>query len=196
MLASSAQAQARRVAEQLFAEEEDTVLTCIDENSSDLDLEVDDFFSTSGDKMSDSNTLFGDLIGDKVNDAPLTLWSIPEISSVGLTYEIAAANQAENVFEGYAYFRDTARGRLSGTADGYLKIVSKQMSSSSHAIVGVHIYGEGANELIQMGALLIHSKTTLQQVSKTPFAAVTMTGLFQIACDDILRQVRDKKEKK
>jgi len=199
MLASSAQAQARRVAERLFAQEEDMMmtLTSVDtsvDESSDMDLEVDEFFSPNNEKGSD-DTLFGDLTGDKVNDAPLTLWSIPEISSVGVTFESAVAsnNHADNIFQGYAYFRDTARGRLSGTADGYLKIVSKQVSSSSHVIVGVHIYGEGANELIQMGALLIHSKTTLQQVSKTPFAAVTMTGLFQIACDDILRQVRDKK---
>jgi NAD(P) transhydrogenase len=195
MLASSAQAQARRLSERLFAEQDDVTVTNVDENSSsDMDLEVDSFFSSNNNEKSGDDTLFGDLTGDKANDAPLTLWSIPEISSVGLTYENAVASHAENIFQGYAYFKDTARGRLSGTADGYLKIVSKQTSSSSHVIVGVHIFGEGANELIQMGALLIHSKTTLQQVSKTPFAAVTMTGLFQIACDDILRQVMDKKD--
>ena len=57
---------------------------------------------------------------------------------------------------------------------------------TSHVIIGVHIIGEGANELIQLGSILVHSQSTLEMVSKTPFAAVTLSGIFQMACDDAL----------
>jgi NAD(P) transhydrogenase len=188
MLASSAQAQARRLAELLFATRPSIA---IENKDNDLDVEVDDFFSTVDSESKDGDTLFGDLTGDKVNDAPLTLWSIPEVSSVGVSYEsiVRSGLRVDDIIQGYAYFRDSARGRLSGTNDGYLKVVCKPYKDS-HVIVGVHIFGEGANELIQLGALLVHSKTTVQTVSKTPFAAVTLTGLFQAACDDCLRQIQ------
>lgn len=193
MLASSAQAQGRRLAENLFAAN-DEAMTTVDGDIDDdgFDIEIDEFFSVGNEKYDD--TLFGDLTGEKVNDAPLTLWSIPEVSSVGLSYEKAIADsklsngEQIDVYQGYAFFKDTARGRLSGTTDGFLKVVAKRVGSS-YVIIGVHIFGEGANELIQMGALLIHSKTSLHQVSRTPFAAVTLTGLFQMACDDCLRKI-------
>ena len=59
-------------------------------------------------------------------------------------------------------------------------------------LVGVHILGEGANELIQTGSILIHAHVTLQQISMTPFAAVTLSGLYQMACDDALMKLRRK----
>lgn len=189
MLASSAQAQARNLAELLFASRQSI---SIEDKDNDLDVEVDDFFSTVDSESKDGDTLFGDLTGDKVNDAPLTLWSIPEVSSVGVSYEsiVRSGLRVDDIIQGYAYFRDSARGRLSGTNDGYLKVVCKPYNKDTHVIIGVHIFGEGANELIQLGALLVHSKTTVQTVSKTPFAAVTLTGLFQAACDDCLRQIQ------
>ena len=96
--------------------------------------------------------------------------------------------------EGFAYFKDMARGRLSGDLDGFLKLVAVKASAdidgrSRHRIVGVQIFGEGANELIQLGSVLVHSGATLEQVSSTPFAAVTLSGLFQMASDDCLARL-------
>ena len=50
----------------------------------------------------------------------------------------------------------------------------------------IYYVGDGANELIQLGSILVHSQSTLEMVSKTPFAAVTLSGIFQMACDDAL----------
>lgn len=96
--------------------------------------------------------------------------------------------------EGFAYFKDMARGRLSGDLDGFLKLVAVKISPdadgrSRHRIVGVQIFGDGANELIQLGSVLVHSGATLEQVSLTPFAAVTLSGLFQMASDDCLAKL-------
>ena len=55
-----------------------------------------------------------------------------------------------------------------------------------HKIVGVHIIGEGANELIQLGSCLVHSEATLEAISNTPFSAVTLSILYQEAADDAL----------
>ena len=124
-------------------------------------------------------------------DAPLTLWTIPEIASVGLSIEQAKQKSMVGLVEGIAYFKDMARGRLSG-GEGFLKVVARRESRGRHVIIGVHIIGEGANELIQLGSILVHSKSTLEQVSRTPFAAVTLSGLYQMACDNALFSREDK----
>lgn len=119
----------------------------------------------------------------------------------GMTFDAALKLKAlpinepgGTLVEGFAYFKDMARGRLSGDLDGFLKLVAVKSSPdtegrSSHRIIGVHIFGDGANELIQLGSVLVHSGATLEQVSMTPFAAVTLSGLFQMASDDCLAKL-------
>lgn len=125
-------------------------------------------------------------------EAPLTLWTIPEVSSVGLSVEQAAKKgwlhhtQGGKVVTGYAYFRELARGRLSGDLNGFLKVIARADSPRKHVILGFHVVGEGANELIQLGSILVNSETTLEELSNTPFAAVTLSCLYQMASDDAL----------
>lgn len=68
------------------------------------------------------------------------------------------------------YFKDLARGRLSGDLNGFLKIIARAEAPQRHTIIGVHVVGDGANELIQLGSVLVHSRTTLEELSNTPFA--------------------------
>lgn len=216
-LASTAMQQARTLTEALFGSgrglfgevlEETQAFTgnqgevYDEEDECDLDTAIDDFFvqpSTSGAGIVSGNsgegTLFGDEAGSSTIDAPLTLWTIPQIASVGYTAEQAQIKAPtdcckDSIVTGYAYFRDTARGRLTGGDESFLKIVAwKRKEDACHTLVGVHIMGEGANELIQLGSILIHARVALQQVSKTPFAAVTLSGLYQVACDDALMKL-------
>mmetsp|Transcript_81643 Transcript_81643/g.143978 ORF Transcript_81643/g.143978 Transcript_81643/m.143978 type:complete len:459 (-) Transcript_81643:194-1570(-) len=134
-----------------------------------------------------------DALSDNV---PLTLWTIPEIASVGRSVEELQAKGIKTVADGgpivvgYARFDELARGRLSG-GQGFVQIVAQHIRGlkgrqSVHRIVGIHIIGTGANELIALGGLLVHTKTTCETVTNTPFAAVTLTQLFQLACDDVL----------
>jgi NAD(P) transhydrogenase len=214
-LASTATQQARSLAEQIFGarstEKQQSpsggAATAWGEKEADVDIEGggDDFFlpvtaplAKQCDETSEEMTLFGDLKGRSATDAPLTLWTIPEIASVGFTMEQAlskATTQAckDSIVTGYAYFKDMARGRLSGEREGFLKIVAwKETPGQGHTLAGVHILGEGANELIQTGSILIHANVTLQQISMTPFAAVTLSGLYQMACDDALMKLKAK----
>ena len=135
-------------------------------------------------------------------EAPLTLWTVPEIASSGVSVEEALARGEKYASEegggeggivyGYAYFKDLARGRLSGDLNGFLKIIARAEGGGReggrvrHTIIGVHVVGDGANELIQLGSMLVHSHSTLEELSNMPFAAVTLSCLYQIASDEAL----------
>ncbi|CAM9702592.1 unnamed protein product, partial [Chrysoparadoxa australica] len=224
-LASAAQQQARVVTEIMFRDRLEAAAQgmMIANQGSDLDdLPVDDSFddqvgahpfpiiagncalaASPEDASSIEQEQFaeappsgqGVLFGNKKIDAPLTLWTIPEIATVGTSVEqafklgqrfITNDGRTGSIVQGYASFKDLARGRLSGDPEGYLKIIARADGPSRHIIIGVHIIGEGANELIQLGSILVHSEATLEQVSNTPFAAVTLSALYQMASDDAL----------
>jgi len=135
-------------------------------------------------------------------EAPLTLWTVPEIASSGVSTEEVLARGEKYASEGggreggivygYAYFKDLARGRLSGDLNGFLKIIARAEGGGReggkvrHTIIGVHVVGDGANELIQLGSMLVHSHSTLEEMSNMPFAAVTLSCLYQIASDEAL----------
>ena len=200
-LASAAQQHGRSVSETLFGacddDEDDDDDDDDDDDIDDMEFsdEQDNFFASSstgleggqdGLQQEAADTLFGASSGTITMDAPLTLWTLPEIASVGTTLAQAQVSEPrERLVEGRAYFKDMARGRLSGDSQGYVKIVAR-IGAKKHTIIGVHIIGEGANELIQLGSILVHSAASLESVSRTPFAAVTLSGIYQMACDDAL----------
>jgi NAD(P) transhydrogenase len=209
-LASAAAQAGRVVSEDLFSkgEDGDGAKEAVGVRDAD-DGDDDDDFETDGDAFfaaaapaaatpSNGGTLFGLSTGSVARDAPLTLWTLPEIASVGLTLEAAEQgadtgvytppNQPRRFVEGRGFFKDTARGRLTDSG-GFVKILAQVVEKPiQHVIIGMSVVGEGANELIQLGSILVHSQATLEMVSKTPFAAVTLSALFQNACDDALLQ--------
>ena len=125
--------------------------------------------------------------------APTTLWTLPEISTVGMSIEAAEAAAPGRVVVGRAFYRDSARGRLSGDGDdGFLRLVAVWQPGAgarpgAHVLVGVSIIGAGANELVQLGSMQVALGLSLEQLSMTPFAAVTLTGLYQAAANEALR---------
>lgn len=215
-LASFAQQSARVVTDLLFREEEERrrekergeggglgVLMGQGEVTLEDWAGGDDFFAEMGgnDEEEEEKEREKSLALLKRMEAPLTLWTVPEIASSGVsTEELLARGEryaseegaGGGVVYGYAYFKDLARGRLSGDLNGFLKIIAKAEGAGKdggkvrHTIIGVHVVGDGANELIQLGSMLVHSHSTLEEVSNMPFAAVTLSCLYQIASDDAL----------
>jgi len=122
-------------------------------------------------------------------ETPTTLWTVPEVASVGMTQETALATVEKNkakeiIVVGYCFWKDIARGRLTDPK-GYVKCTGRfSESSRAHKIVGWEIIGEGSNELIQTAAILLGE--TAERVSSTPFAAVTLGASLGLACDDML----------
>lgn len=191
-LASYAQQSARLVCDLLFAPKDGEGSSSSGKRrgmeASMEDVVDDDFFmSPATEADSEVNPVALNRL-----EAPLTLWTIPEVSSVGTSEEQAASygmyhhSKGGKIVTGYAYFRELARGRLSGDLNGFLKVIARCDNPRRHVILGFHIVGEGANELIQLGSILVNSGTTLEELSNTPFAAVTLSCLYQMASDDAL----------
>ncbi|MEQ9392061.1 MAG: FAD-dependent oxidoreductase [Balneola sp.] len=78
---------------------------------------------------------------------PFAIYSIPEISNIGLTQQEAIDNSF-NVAVGRAYYKNITQGDVSNQQTGLLKIVFDQ---ETFKILGIHIIGERASDLIHLG---------------------------------------------
>ena len=78
---------------------------------------------------------------------PFAIYSIPEISNIGLTQK-EAINKGFNVAVGRAYYKNITQGDVSNQQTGLLKIVFDQ---DTFKILGIHIIGERASDLIHLG---------------------------------------------
>jgi NAD(P) transhydrogenase len=90
---------------------------------------------------------------------PYGIYTIPEVSSVGETEQSAKAKGME-VVVGRALSKNNARGQITGDLEGITKLVVERQS---RRIVGVHVIGERASELVHIGqtALLLDAPVDL-----------------------------------
>lgn len=116
---------------------------------------------------------------------PTGIYSIPELSSVGLS-ESQARQQHEHILVGKAKFEEVARGQISGITNGMLKIVS---DAKGQRILGVMIVGEGATELIHIGQMAILSKLNVCTFVETTFNFPTLAEAYRVAALDIIGQL-------
>ena len=110
---------------------------------------------------------------------PCGLWTIPEAGYYGVTLAAAKAKGID-AEEGQAKYADCLRGRVFAP-HGMLKLVFEK---DTGVIIGVHIVGDDAAELVHYGARLIDSHATLTHVIGSMFVAVTFHELFKSAAMD------------
>ncbi|MFT7685504.1 MAG: NAD(P) transhydrogenase [Candidatus Azotimanducaceae bacterium] len=123
---------------------------------------------------------------NKMNDIiPMGIWTIPELASVGLNEKDARQEYGEPLI-GYAEFKEIARGLIAGTDEGVLKIIS---DPSGEKIVGVHIAGEGAAELIHLGQTAILNGTNVKSFVEQIFNFPTFAEAYRVAALSISGQV-------
>ncbi len=91
--------------------------------------------------------MFGIKTLDVPPEIPFAIYSIPEISSIGMT-EKEARSKGVDVTVGRAYYKNIAQGDISNQQDGMLKMV---FETESLRILGIHIIGERASDLIHLG---------------------------------------------
>lgn len=117
---------------------------------------------------------------------PYGIYSIPEISMVGWTEE--RLTEAEIPFEtGKASYAETARGQLIGDKDGMLKIL---VHEESHTVLGVHVIGTGATELVHIGQAAIAFKATVEYFVNTVFNYPTLAECYKVAAWNVLNKLR------
>lgn len=94
----------------------------------------------------------------------------PEIGSVGLT-ESQAKEKGYDVRVGSFPFKALARARMAGETDGFVKIVSEKKYDE---VLGVHIIGPRATELVAEPVLALRLECTVEELIKTIHAHPTM----------------------
>lgn len=111
---------------------------------------------------------------------PYGIYSVPEISMVGKTEEeLTEAGVAYEV--GKARYKEIARGQIVGDVTGLLKLI---FHSETHKLLGVHIIGEGASELIHIGQAVLSFGGTVDYFVNTVFNYPTLAECYKVAAFD------------
>jgi len=113
---------------------------------------------------------------------PYGIYTVPEVSMVGVTEEQAAAS-GSGYFTGRAHHARVARGRIMGAKSGMLKLVIRR---DDQVIIGVHLIGQLSSELVHYGQTLVVNKNTVSEVIATVFNYPTLHELYKYACYDAL----------
>ncbi len=111
---------------------------------------------------------------------PYGVYTVPEVSMVGMTEE-EARDVPLNYASGKAYYSELPRGRIMGAKSGFLKLIFER---STLLVIGVHIIGNIASELIHYGVMLIKSQRTLYDVIGEVFNYPTLHDLYKMAAYD------------
>jgi NAD(P) transhydrogenase len=123
-------------------------------------------------------------VADSVNQIPLGIYTLPEISSIGLDEE-AARLRYRGPLIGRARFHEIARGQISGASDGLLKMVA---DPSGERLLGLQIVGEEATELIHLGQVALQHAATIDFFIDSIFNFPTLAEAYRVAALDILGQ--------
>jgi NAD(P) transhydrogenase len=108
---------------------------------------------------------------------PYGIYTIPEISFVGKTEE--QLTDEDVPYEvGIAYYREIARGQIRGDTTGRLKVIFHR---ETHEILGVHIIGEGASEILHIGQAVLTLKGTVDYFVDTVFNYPTLAECYKAA---------------
>ncbi len=117
--------------------------------------------------------------------APFGVYTIPEVAMVGMTEE--AAREAGIDHEvGRAWFSANARARIAGATEGLVKLVFRR---EDRALLGVHILGEDAAELIHQGQVVLQQGGKIDHFIHTTFNVPTLSEAYKYAAYDGLRRL-------
>ena len=111
---------------------------------------------------------------------PYGIYSVPEISMVGQTEEeLTRTGVAYEV--GKARYKEIARGQIVGDVTGLLKLI---FDSESRKLLGVHIIGDDASELIHIGQAVLSFSGTIDYFINTVFNYPTLAECYKVAAFD------------
>jgi NAD(P) transhydrogenase len=117
---------------------------------------------------------------------PIGIYSIPEISFVGRTEEQLTKDSVP--FEvGVSRYRELARGQIIGDSYGVLKLL---VSLEDHTLLGVHIFGTGATELIHIGQTVMGCGGTVDYLVDAVFNYPTLAEAYKVAALDAMNKMR------
>lgn len=121
--------------------------------------------------------------GDKVMDyrvIPSCSFTSPELASVGVT-EKAAQEQGKDVRTGRFLFSGNGRAHAIGETEGMVKIVG---DAATDEVLGIHILGAEAGEMIAAGALAMSMEATVEEIVNTVHTHPTLSEVLREAAED------------
>jgi NAD(P) transhydrogenase len=120
---------------------------------------------------------FGKPVSSNPNYFPFGIYTIPEISFIGKTEE--QLTDEDVPYEvGVAYYREIARGQIRGDTTGRLKLIFHR---DTLELLGVHIIGEGASELLHIGQAVLILKGKVDYFVDTVFNYPTLAECYKAA---------------
>lgn len=127
----------------------------------------------------------GSLLDIREDLFPYGIYAVPEMSVVGKTEE--ELQRAGVRYEsGIARFRETSRGHILGLREGLLKLL---FSLDTQELLGVHIVGEGATELIHIGQAVLAHAGKLDYFVNAVFNYPTLAEAYKIAALDAFNKM-------
>jgi NAD(P) transhydrogenase len=108
---------------------------------------------------------------------PYGIYTIPEISFIGKTEE--QLTDEDVPYEvGMAYYREVARGQIRGDTTGRLKLIFHR---DTRKVLGVHIIGEGAAELVHIGQAVMTLNGSVDYFIDAVFNYPTLAECYKVA---------------
>lgn len=122
-------------------------------------------------------------------EVPTGIYTIPEISSVGETEEALRAKRIPYVV-GKATFVENPRANLIGEAVGWVKLL---VSVQDERVLGVHVIGPHASELVHLGAAVMTLKGTFRYFVEAVFNYPTLGEVFKVAAYGARRELDERR---
>ena len=117
---------------------------------------------------------------------PFGIYSIPEISFVGAT-EVELTKGSIPYEVGVSRYRELARGQIVGDSYGMLKLL---VSTDDLSVLGVHIFGTNATELVHIGQAVMGCGGTVEYLVDAVFNYPTFSEAYKVAALDVMNKMR------
>jgi len=104
---------------------------------------------------------------------PIGSFTDPEYAQVGFTE--AKARESHDILVSKVLFEDASRPQIDGRTTGFCKLI---VDRTTHTILGCHIVGERAVEIIQMASIAMIGGVTVDDLARIPLAFPTYTGVL------------------
>jgi NAD(P) transhydrogenase len=128
----------------------------------------------------------GEPVQPMSTEQPIGIYTIPEISFIGQTEDQLTEERIP--FEvGISRYRELARGQIIGDSYGVLKLL---VSPDTKKLLGVHVFGTGATELVHIGQAVMGCGGTIDYLVDAVFNYPTLAESYKVAALDAMNKMR------
>ncbi|MBV8927895.1 MAG: Si-specific NAD(P)(+) transhydrogenase [Mycobacteriaceae bacterium] len=129
---------------------------------------------------------FGEPTSGMTDLQPIGIYSLPEVSYVGAT-EVDLTKDSIPYEVGVSRYRELARGQIAGDSYGMLKLL---VSTEDLKLLGVHIFGTNATELVHIGQAVMGCGGTIEYLVDAVFNYPTFSEAYKVAALDVMNKMR------